>query len=67
MAPTGTNIPTELDKEGSKRNKTIININGAIAIFQFLLTYTTANPPNKDGSILSKAGFNTGELMMGDK
>jgi hypothetical protein len=64
-APTGTNTPTEPDRAGTQRNNKTINIMGAKDIFQFLLTYTTANPPNREGSIFSNAGFKTGELMIG--
>ena len=65
IAPTGTSTPTEPDRDGTSRNSTTINTSGAIDIFQFLLTYTTASPPNSAGRILSKAGFNVGEFRIG--
>ena len=37
-APTGTSIPTELARDGTNKNRIIINVNGANDIFQFLLT-----------------------------
>lgn len=64
-APTGTNTPTEDDSDGTNKNSTTMKIPGASAIFQFLLIYTTASPPNSAGRILSKAGFNTGEFSIG--
>jgi hypothetical protein len=36
-APTGTNIPTELAKEGTNKNNATMNNKGATDIFQFLL------------------------------
>lgn len=64
-APTGTNTPTELASEGTRRNKVTIKISGASASFQFLLIYTTARPPNNAGRTLSKAGVSTGEFKIG--
>ena len=64
-APTGTSTPTELAKDGTSRKRMTIKHTGTTATFQFLLIYTTPNPPNKAGKILSKAGFNTGEFKIG--
>ena len=64
-APTGTKTPTDPEREGTRRNRMTINNSGATEIFQFLLTYTTARPPNRDGSILSNAGFTAGLFKMG--
>ena len=65
IAPTGTRTPTEPDRDGTQRKRTTINTSGAIEIFQFLLTYTTASPPNSAGNILSKAGLRVGEFRIG--
>ena len=64
-APTGTSTPTELANDGTSKNNTTMNNSGAMDSFQFLLTYTTASPPNKAGKILSKAGLTTGLSKIG--
>ena len=38
---------------------------GAAAIFGFLDTNTTPSAPNRDGRMLSKAGFSTGDSSTG--
>lgn len=63
--PTGTRTDTELDRDGTATNSTIINTSGAKASFQLLTTYTTASPPNRAGKMLSKAGFKNSELRIG--
>lgn len=60
-------METDEARAGKEINMTNIKIRGAKAIFQFLDTNTTANPPNKAGRILSKAGASSSDSRIGCK
>ena len=64
-APTGTRMPTELARDGTQINRTIIKISGARAIFRFLARYTTASAPKSAGRMLSNAGCSASDSRKG--